>query len=81
MCGTDKTLVCCASVRPARPSRATPGCGNVREMLIGPWQRFMRVRVRVGEMDRVSLLIHRSEVDERRAAGGCPLELRRRLEF
>lgn len=34
-----------------------------------------------GEMDRASLLIHRSEVDERRAAGDCPLELKRQLEF
>lgn len=34
-----------------------------------------------GEMDRASLLIHRSEVDELRAAGGCPLELRGQREF
>lgn len=79
MCGADKTLVCCAPVRPAHPSHAKPGRGNVKEMLIGPCQHFMRVRVRErgGEMDRASLLIHRSEVHERRAAGGCPLELRR----
>lgn len=25
MCGTDKTLVCCAPVRPAHLSHATPG--------------------------------------------------------
>lgn len=48
VCGTDKTLVCCSPVRPAHPSRATLGRGNVREMLIGPCQRFMRVRVRGG---------------------------------
>lgn len=30
MCGTDKTLVCCAPVRPTHPSHAFLGRGNVR---------------------------------------------------
>lgn len=48
MYGTDKTWVCCVPVQPAHPSRATESRENVREMLIGPCQRFMRVR---GEWD------------------------------
>lgn len=83
--GTDETLVCCAPVRPAHPSHAAAGRGKCERDVNWTMPALYEVEVGGGEEEEgrwtESLLIHRSEVDERRAAGGCPLELRRHPEF